>query len=212
MPLYHDTVRMRRGTSLIELSIVLAIMGMILAAVYSAMGVTRAEARINRGIEEIDGIITNVRSYYGGKALPTGLGNCSGLGYSSSYRMPADWTTAQHEGYGIFPKHMIFSSGSSATLIHALNQGAPQTVMVDFCGSNPVRMAVRFSNVSKTDCTKMIVRSSSHLSESGLTEVRLNGSALARLNDGSVSISTASTQCDGASDFVSIDWLISLNQ
>lgn len=199
-----------------EIAIVLAIVGVVLASIFALVGPVRARARVDRASNELYEIISNVRSYYLGKTFPSGLGACPTT-FASANRMPAaaGWTEDQYRNLGIFPRGMVRTVGTNAHVGNALaTSGSTTTAAIDLCGANPVIFAVRYSNVEMTDCINIILKTSSNLLEMGLQYIKVNnGPPLSMGVDGSVSISNASAAgaCGASSATgVPIDWYFRL--
>lgn len=199
-----------------EVAIVLAIFGVVLASIFALVGPVRARVRVDRASNELHEIVSNVKGYYLGRMFPSGLAACPTT-FSSANRMPAasGWTAKQYADFGIFPRGMVRTIGASTHVGNALaTSGSTTTVAVDLCGASPVTFAVRYSNVEKTDCINIILKTSSNLLETGLQYIKVNnGPALSLGVDGSVSISEVSAvaACGALSATgVPIDWYFRL--
>lgn len=213
----------RRGFSMIETTIVIGIIGIILAAVFQSLTSTQTEGRISQAIDQLGIISNNVRSYYSGRAVPSGLVACPST-FSSANLMPGStWLAAEYKSYGIFPTDMLFISGTNAHVNNPWNIGsATSTVMVDLCGSNPVQFAVRYMNLSAQACENLVVQGSALASGMRLYQIVVTpsvgattfitqiGSTNTGVNpaSGAVYPVNAATACFGGAK---VDWYYKLN-
>jgi len=162
----------RRGFTATELSVVLGVIGLIVAGIFVTASVARSQLRLNEAMDELSIIVNNTRSYYSGKAVPS---NPVCFGASSATVMPANagWTLAQYRQYGIFPTEMTFTSNGKTldrSAVAALSY--PTTsASVDVCGSNPVQLDVRYAGLATQDCVNLVVRTSALAFQTNLYQI-----------------------------------------
>lgn len=90
----------KRGFSLIEMSIMLGLFGIVTAGLWTVIGSTNQKLKITRTQEHIRTIVTNVRDYYAGRALPT----------AAKSGLAPDYFTDTMRRAGVFPEDLCSTS------------------------------------------------------------------------------------------------------
>ncbi len=175
--------RFRRGVTLAEMTVVLGVIAAIVAAIWSASGPLQAKQKVARAKDEINLIVNNVRSYYGGRPL-TATGVCSVK--SSLTQM----------GTQIFPPSMVVGG-----VVRNPWRGISRVYM---CETNPVKMVVRFEGVPREECIKLLMDTSSEFAGMHLIQINVNSDTTAVTTGNAVLFPTATTSCSPSGG--TIDW------
>jgi hypothetical protein len=185
----------RRGLSLVETSIVLAVGALIIGAIFATLAPSRNQSTVNQASDELNTVVANVRDLYNGQGVPT-VGSCANF--------PAT-ATAVAATTGIFPREMI--SGAITNNVWNTASGT-STALVYLCGSNPVRLVVRYSGIPKKACIAALIRTSSQGAGMGLLQINVGGTAMTLDRaSGNITLANATTSCvDGAT----VDWYYKL--
>jgi prepilin-type N-terminal cleavage/methylation domain-containing protein len=155
----------RRGFTLIEAAIVLAVIGTILGGVWIYAQRANEAARLEQAVGQLAIVLKNIRSYY--------------LSYANIANSDVTSTLADAD---VFPAEMI-RAGSSPTLVdHPWGPTRPNGTAlaaggVGISGSNSYFFILTYRGLSTADCIKFATRATAGGTATGLTAISVNGTA-----------------------------------
>ncbi len=184
MPLH--TPRKSSGFSLIEASIVLGVIGMALGSIWVVTSSVRQSAKATSLQQQINLTVQNIRTYYAGRALPTGAAG----------EITASTFTDTLRDRSVFPEDMCNAAcvaGGDPVNVYG---GA---VLVNIVNTSPfTTFNLNLDGVDKRGCIQAMMNLTARSAELGLTSIEANGGT-ARTSF-PVGVSTAESDCSSEAD------------
>ncbi len=154
----------RRGFTLTETVVVLAVIAAIIGLVISVSSSPGVQAKANEATTELYDIVSNVRAYYSGQSVPTNAASVQ-----------------------LFPRTGIFPIGMfrnlTATQTRDVNQipnnttaynpwsGEVTVYILGINGNTPARVQVRFGGIPQPACIRMLMDTSRAARGIGLYQI-----------------------------------------
>lgn len=169
------------GFTLIEIALVLAVIGVIAAAIFVAAGSVEYNVLLNRGSDELGLTAVNMRALYQSQ-------NVSALSAGSL----SNQTLAQE---GVFPAEMLSGTAPSQIVNNPWNQNsAVSTVNVSIVATAPRQFDLEYTLIPSEVCADLIIRNSQPgVSSNGSTLPGGNG--LAQISVTPTSGGTTNSYC-----------------
>lgn len=174
------------GVSLIEVSIVLGIVGTIIGGVWVVMAGGRESSRAATLQQQTIMTVRNIRDYYGGRALPTGV-----VGETT-----ASTFTGTLRAAGVFPEDMCPANCVSGTVTTILNVYSGAT-LVSIVNTAPYStFNINFAQVAKRGCVALAMNLGARSTELGIVSFQANGGTVR--SSFPVASSTIDSDCSSA--------------
>jgi len=181
IPQNKTTKSTRRGFSLLELSIVLGVVGIALGGVWAAVASSRTNMMANQLEQQTSLFVSNVRSYYSGRALPT------------TAMVAADFTPLMAAA-NAYPGDMCNTTCATSTFAPFNAFGGTANSSIPSVGSAPYgEFQIIYSRVPKKACISFGSSLSANAPDSGLTYFQV-GSTTA-VTSFPVTLPTLNTNC-----------------
>lgn len=181
--------RKRRGYSLLEASIVLALVGTVTAAIWTAMDSTKKSAVADSLVQQTRLTVRNVRNYFSSRAMPTLAADIT-----------TNYTTAVLRAAGVFPENMCPAncvSGSVTTIYNAY--GGTTTFALPDADADTLpdanQFSLTFNSVLKRGCVEMGQKMTTSSSTLGLVSFKIGANAA--ITSFPITPATLDTQCSG---------------
>ncbi len=180
----------RRGFSLIEASVVLAIVGLVTAAIWQVMASSKQSATANSFYQQVLLTSRNVRDYFAGRALP-----------SLATDISTAYTNTVMRAAGVYPEDMCNGSCLTAPSGAARNAYGGTAVFAlpdDDANSLPDsnRFTLTFASIQKRGCVEVAARLTARAAEFGLASVKIGSNST--ITSFPISLNTLDTQCSSA--------------
>ncbi len=175
----------QKGMSLVELSVVLGIVGVVMAGIWAVYGSSQESLKAGQLHQQTLAFVKQIRDYYSGRALPS-VAIASGT-----------FTSTLRAGQ-IVPEDMCAAdcvADSGATLRNAY--GGTATANIPDPASVPNTVEIVYTNIQQKGCMQLGMQLSARSDEVGLTSFK--GNAHAARTTFPVSLAQAKADCDGAS-------------
>jgi len=174
-------VKHRRGFTLVEIGIVLAIIGSLLGAIYTAASTVAYRVKINRASDELSLIVGNVRSLYASRntawnaSVPTSPSPSNFNFYTTTFALAKVFPAEMVNGMGIVNNPWNFGPATNTVMASLYSVTGDITT--------PVEFIVRFTNLSNEVCADMVVRNSTPGQDknSGLQQIIITGTTVTTL-------------------------------
>lgn len=156
----------RRGFSLLEIAVVFGLIGIIIGAVWTYMGVAMQNSKIEQSMEAISLTVDSTRAAYGSQAA---IGGTTAAVMTQLIQM------------GAFPSHLLKNATTAATPWGGVLQVCPWTVGTNTaCGApgNPAAsqfFAIEFTALTYASCINLSTHATSTSPATGLGDVYVNG-------------------------------------
>ena len=181
--------RKTAGFNLTELAIVLAVMGIILSALWGLVAVVRENMKREETAEQHTVIVDNIRSFFLGRAViatPAGLGGASDLTHyllAQSVLLPE---MIRDRAAAVLRADHLW--GAAAADGSALASGG---LAVDDNGNGAQQFRIEYRGLKRSSCIALASKLSGPASPTGLEGVFINGVAV----NSPVSPEDAAVQC-----------------
>ncbi len=148
------------GFNLVEAAIVLGIVGLIVAGIWTAASAVYENLRLSRGTQQVLAIVQNVRTLYGSQA---NMGNTTAAIINDSLRAAR-----------VFPGEMV----NGTVISHPWSNDTNSTVFVNpVSATNSTTFRVVYSGIPTSACVQLAVRSSGSPDDVGLVSMAAANSA-----------------------------------
>lgn len=187
------TMNSQRGFNLIEVSVVLAIVGLVVAAIWVIAGNVSENAKQYKFGEQQQLIVKNIRQIYQ---------------RSATFSSVADITQTLDQ-QAAFPKEMRYNHPATddvadGILNHAWASRSTGTVTV--FKRSATQFGIRYALVPKTSCVNIAAKFSGP--ETGTQELYINGTAITSFP---ISMGTALTNCTSATNNI-LEWRFGIRE
>jgi prepilin-type N-terminal cleavage/methylation domain-containing protein len=217
----------KRGFTLLETAIVMAIIGAIIGLLFSVAYLTQSKVNINQAADELNQISQNVRGLYAGRNT-----SYAALGPLNLIATAADFVkfTPTFVQQNVFPYEMLVPSATLGVtpclgtvannpwnyVPGACGGAALGSVQLALAGSaaTPVQFVVRYTGINDAVCADLVAHNSLPGRATGLTQIQINGAvggiAYSTLTPMPISSPVATALCTAGNTNV-IDWYYNLN-
>jgi len=191
-----------RAYTLLEMTMVVGVVGAVLAGVFQASTLILYRNQVNQASDELYQISSNVRNLYAGIPLPT-------VSWCADIRSLLPNTYTQ-----IFPSEMIQNTSSGL----AINNPWGGAVILSICGGNtvsPESIMIEYDALPSAACEDLAVRNSLPGRDTGLFQMIMsyNRGGTVTLSGTSLPVNpvTAMTSCANTANGNKIVWYYRLN-
>lgn len=177
--------RAQKGMSLVELSVVLGIVGVVMAGIWAVYSSSQESLKAGQLHQQTVTFVKQIRDYYAGRALPTAA------------IISATFTSTLRAGQ-VVPEDMCAAdcvANASATLRNAYN--GTTTANIPDPASVPNTVEIVYTGIRQKGCIQLGMQLSARSDEVGLTSFK--GNSHAARTTFPVSLAQATADCDGAS-------------
>ncbi len=192
----HD----RQGFTLLEVAIVLGIMGIVLAAIFTAATSARYRVAVNQGADEVGVIVDSMRSLYASR-------NTSALP-AQAFSAAFEQTLVQER---VFPPEMVAGVVANNPWDATTANGSAQISIVAAGATTPTQFILRYVNLPADVCADLLMRTS--MPDLGLNQIQITGGGTVTYTSAAnklpVSAIDAAAACRGGAAYV-IDWYFKL--
>jgi prepilin-type N-terminal cleavage/methylation domain-containing protein len=186
----------RRGFSLLEMAIVLGVVGVIIAGVWTLAATAREKSQLSQANQQINLLLRNTRDYYAARALP-------------SAAVVAATFTGTLRSVSVFPETMCSPACVSGALTVRHAFGAEATVAIPSLTAPINQIGVVLSALTKAQCVGLGSSLTTQSQALGLTQFKVGATTHTSFP---VSPTTLNTTCASAtSNSVELRFLIRSN-